>query len=140
MTTRTSQSACPRDGFPMLRLNGRLVCSVEHADELLGGQPVVDARQHDGYLYLTFGNGAGLPLTCPCCGGQLHLRSMSLEQLSSMLTGRALEGFRHGEWVGQGVDAERHPIFALQFSGDEDRSARTVQVHLDSVRAITRGA
>lgn len=136
MTSQTKPAVCPRDGFPMVQLNGRTVCSVEYADGLIGGQQVVDAREEDGYLHLSFGNGSSVPLTCPCCGGRLHLRSMSLQQLSSMLTGRTLEGFRHGEWVGQGTDAERHPIFALQFSGDEDRSARTIQVHLTSVRAI----
>lgn len=139
MISQTRHAVCPRDGFPMLQLNGRTVCSVEHADQFIGGQQVVDAREVDGYLHLSFANGASVPLTCPCCGGRLHLRSMSLEQLSSMLTGRTLEGFRHGEWVGEGTDAERHPIFALQFSGDEDRSARTMQVHLESVRAIRAG-
>ncbi|MFW6075905.1 MAG: hypothetical protein ACOC9Y_09940 [Chloroflexota bacterium] len=123
----------------MVQLDGRTVCSVEHADQLIGGQQVVEAREDDGYLYLRFANGASVPLTCPCCGGRLHLRSMSQQQLSSMLTGRTLEGFRHGEWVGEGADSARHPIFALQFSGDEDRSARTMQVHLDSVRAIRAG-
>ena len=42
----------------------------------------------------------------------------------SLLIGRTLEGFRHGEWVGTGLPPERHPVFALQFSGRESRDER----------------
>jgi hypothetical protein len=62
---------------------------------------------------------------------------MRLDQLGAMFFGRVLEGFRHGEWVGRGLSGDRHPIFALQFAGEEDLSARTIQVHLNSVRRIT---
>jgi hypothetical protein len=127
---------CPNDGFPMVDLHGAMVCSVEHADAVIGGHQVVDAGIVDGYLHLVFQNGASLPLTCPCCGGRLHLRSMSLESLSQMLAQRRLEGFRHGEWVSSQQSEDRHPIFALQFSGQEDLAARTIQVHLESVRRI----
>lgn len=134
----TSQTAtCHRDGFPLVEIQGEPYCSVEYADGLIGGQQVTDAREIDGYLHVTFENGASVPLTCPCCGGRLHLRSIGLDQLGAMLSGRVLEGFRHGEWVGKGQPAARHPIFALQFSGEEDLTARTLQVHLESVRRIT---
>lgn len=136
MTSPASVSTCPRDGFPMINVDGRHICSVEYADEIVGGQRVVDAVEQDGLLHLIFENESSLPLTCPCCGGRLHLRSISLENLSQMLAGRVLEGFRQGEWVGTGANAERHPIFGLQFSGEEDPSGRTIQVHLDSIRRI----
>jgi hypothetical protein len=130
-------SMCPTDGFPMIHFHWAIVCSVEQADALIGGQQVVDANVIDGYLHLNFHNGASLPLTCPCCGGQLHLRNVSLEHLSQMLSGRAVEGFRHGEWVSNDDPPERHPIFAIQFTGEEDVSARTIQMHLDSVSRLT---
>jgi hypothetical protein len=136
VTQRPTYPTCPADGFPLIDLYGATVCSVEHADEVIGGQRVVDAKTVDGYLHLIFENGSSMPLTCPCCGGHLHLRSMSLGDLSRMLSGRLIEGFRHGEWVSSQDPSDRHPIFALQFTGEEDLSARTIQTHLDSVRRI----
>ncbi|MEX2426156.1 MAG: hypothetical protein WD401_05255 [Thermomicrobiaceae bacterium] len=136
MNDNPTHPMCLTDGFPLIELDGAIVCSVEHADEHIGGQPVTDARIRDGYLHLIFGNGASLPLTCPCCAGRLHLRNMPLESLSQMLSGRSIEGFRHGEWVSNESPPERHPIFALQFTGQEDLSARTIQVNLESVRRI----
>lgn len=136
MRNTPTDETCPNDGFPMIELHGAIVCSVEHADAIIGGQQVTDASVHDGFLHLIFANGTSMPLTCPCCGGQLHLRSISLENLSQLLAGRSVEGFRHGEWVSDDDPPERHPIFAIQFSGEEDLSARTMQVHLDSVRHI----
>ena len=133
--TRRNQF-CPNDGFPLIEVYGATVCSVEHADATIGGQQVEDARIHDGYLHLILANGASIPLTCPCCGGRIHLRDMPLERLSELLTGRIVEGFRHGEWVSQHDAEDRHPIFAIQFSGEEDVSARTIQVHLSSVERI----
>lgn len=127
---------CPNDGFPLIEIHGATLCSVEHADAAIGGQQVVDASIHDGYLYLMLANFARIPLTCPCCAGRLHLRDMPLERLSQLLTGRYVEGFRHGEWVSQDDPQDRHPIFAIQFSGEEDVSARTIQVHLSSVEGI----
>ena len=128
---------CQRDGFPMIEVHGATVCSVEYADAEIGGQQVLDASIQDGYLHLILANGASIPLTCPCCGGRIHLRDMPLERLSQLLTGRTVEGFRHGEWVSQEEPADRHPIFAIQFSGEEDVSARTIQVHLTSVERIS---
>jgi hypothetical protein len=137
MPTNQQYEPCPKDGFPMIDHLGAIICSAEHADELIGGQRVVDASISNGYLYLVFGNGTQMPLTCPCCGGQLHLRNISLENLSQLLSGRTVDGFRHGEWVSSDDPPERHPIFAVQFSGEEDAFARTIQIHLDSVRQIS---
>jgi hypothetical protein len=121
----------------MIELNGAMVCSVEHADSIIGGRQIVDTSLRDGYLYLEFDNGTSIPLTCPCCGGQLHLRRLDPSQLGQMLAGRTVEGFRHGEWVSQNDAGSTHPIFAIQFSGQEEIDARTVQIHLESVRRIT---
>lgn len=129
---------CDRDGFPLLNIDGEIYCSVEYADGLVGGQKVVGIGQGERFIELLFANGYTMPLTCPCCGNELHLRDMSLPQLRALLVGRTLEGFRHGEWVGREVPPRRHPMFALQFSGTEERNERTIEVALESVRQIRK--
>jgi hypothetical protein len=135
---------CERDGFPLIEINGEQYCSVEYADGLIGGQKILgiaETTQGDGstvLIELLFANGATMPLTCPCCGGALHLKPRTLPEVRALLIGRTLEGFRHGEWVGKGVPPERHPVFALQFSGSEERSQRTIEVSLESVRRISQ--
>lgn len=129
---------CDIDGFPLLNIDGETYCSVEYADSLIGGQKVIGVAQGDRFIEILLANGYMLPLTCPCCGGELHLRDMRLPELRALLTGRTLEGFRHGEWVGKGMPPQRHPMFALQFSGTEDRNDRTIEVALESVRQIRK--
>ncbi|HYI14616.1 MAG TPA: hypothetical protein VEX37_04455, partial [Thermomicrobiales bacterium] len=120
---------------------GETYCSVEYADSLVGGQKVIgvaDNADGDGTIELLFGGGRTMPLTCPCCGGALHLKPRSLPEVRALLIGRSLEGFRHGEWVGKETPPKRHPIFALQFSGTEDRTDRTIEVSLESVRRLRK--
>jgi hypothetical protein len=138
-------ATCERDGFPLIEVNGEHYCSVEYADGLVGGQKILgiaETTAADGttLIELLFANGATMPLTCPCCGGALHLKPRTLPEVRALLIGRTLEGFRHGEWVGKGVPPQRHPIFALQFSGTEDRDERTIDVALESVRRISHRA
>jgi hypothetical protein len=133
------QSICERDGYPLVEIDGETYCSVEYADGLIGGQRVIglaDTTETQPFIELLFANGYALPLTCPCCGRALHLKSRTLPEMRAQLIGRTLEGFRQGEWVGAGVPPARHPIFALQFSGTEERDQRTVEVSLESVRGI----
>ena len=137
------QDVCEQDGFPLVEIDGESYCSVEYADGLVGGQRVIgvaDAGEARPFIELLFANGYALPLTCPCCGGALHLTPRSLPEVRALLIGRVLEGFRHGEWVGNGTPPARHPVFALQFSGSEDRAERTLEVSLESVRGIRRAA
>jgi hypothetical protein len=129
---------CERDGFPLVEIDGELYCSVEYADGLVGGEKVVGVAGDGGAIELHFANGQSLPLTCPCCGGELHLRGRMLPDVRALLTGRVLEGFRHGEWVGRDTTGTRHPIFALQFAGDEPRDERTLEVSLESLRRMRR--
>lgn len=128
---------CERDGFPLVEIDGDYYCSVEYADSFVGGQRVLGvAEGEDGQIELLMSGDHILPLTCPCCGGAVHLRQRSLGEVRALLLGRTIEGFRHGEWVGDGSPPERHPVFALQFSGSEDRDKRTIEVGLESVRRI----
>lgn len=132
---------CEEDGFPLVEIGGETYCSVEYADGLVGGQKVIgvaESTNTDGVIELLFSGGWTLPLTCPCCGGALHLKPQTLPEVRALLIGRSLEGFRHGEWVGEGVPPKRHPVFALQFSGLEDRTDRTIEVSLESVRLLRK--
>lgn len=132
---------CENDGFPLVEIGGETYCSVEYADGLVGGQKVLGvaaSADGDGTIELLFGGGWTMPLTCPCCGGALHLKPRSLPEVRALLIGRSIEGFRHGEWVGQGIPPKRHPVFALQFSGSEDRKERTIEVSLESVRRLRK--
>jgi hypothetical protein len=129
---------CERDGFPLVEIDGEEYCSVEYADGLIGGQSVIGVWEEAGVMRLLFSGGYSLALTCPCCGGGLHLRPRTLADIRLLLNGRLLEGFRHGEWVGTGMPPERHPVFALQFAGTEDRKDRTIEVSLESLRSLRR--
>jgi hypothetical protein len=129
-------SVCERDGFPIILIDGERRCSVEYADGLIGGEKVIGVAEGDDGVEILFANRRSIPLTKPASGEPLVARPGMLPELRALLIGRTLEGFRHGEWVGEGVPAERHPIFALQFSGDEPRDDRTLDVGLASVRKI----
>lgn len=132
---------CDRDGFPLVEIEGQQYCSVEYADGIIGGQKVLGVAQRTGgddpgLIEILFSGGYVMPLTCPCCGGPLHLKPRSLPEVRALLIGRTVEGFRHGEWVGRGVPPQRHPIFAVQFSGTEERQERTIELSLESVRRL----
>jgi len=129
-------STCERDGFPLVEIDGVPYCSVEYADGLIGGQHVIGLWEDESVIRLLFSGGWSLALTCPCCGGGLHLRPRTLAEVRALLYGRAVEGFRHGEWIGSGAPPERHPVFALQFAGPEERKDRTIEVSLESLRTL----
>ena len=129
-------NVCERDGFPLVEIDGARLCSVEYADGLIGGEKVIGISEGPEGVEILFANGRAIPLTNPASGEPHIARSGMLPGLRQLLVGRTLEGFRHGEWVGDGSPPERHPIFALQFSGDEPRDDRTIEVHLESVRSI----
>ena len=135
---------CERDGFPLIKIGEDVYCSVEYADGLIGGQKVIGvagASVDDGpeAVELLFANGYRLPLTEPGSGEPQIARPGMLPHLRTLLTGRTLEGFRHGEWVSQDVPPERRPMFALLFSGEEPQEERLVKVGLESVKGIGKG-
>ena len=129
-------SYCERDGFPIVVIDGEPRCSVEYADGLIGGEKVIGIADSERGVEILFANRRSIPLTKPASGEPLVARPGMLPELRALLIGRTLQGFRHGEWVGDGVPPERHPIFALQFSGEESRDHRSIEVGLESVRHI----
>ncbi len=131
-------SVCDRDGFPIIVIDGERLCSAEYADGLIGGQQVIGVAEGPDGVEILFSNGRAIPLTKPASGEPLVARPGMLPELRNLLINRTLEGFRHGEWVGDGMPPERHPIFALQFSGDEPLNDRTLDVGLRSVRRIRK--
>jgi hypothetical protein len=126
---------CEVDGFPLVKIDDEVYCSAEYTDGLIGGQAVTGIEERGDRIELIFDSGLRFPLTCPCCDGPLH-RQFPLADVRRIFRGRTLEGFRHGEYVGGGTPPERHPIFALQFSGPEDPKHRTLEVGLGSVRGL----
>jgi len=83
---------CPRDGFPMLHLNGKLQCSVEYIARCVGDQRVVDMVQQGRITYYIFENGHQLPLLCACCGQGLRVPDVIAE--CKQMQGRRLEAMR----------------------------------------------
>lgn len=129
---------CERDGFPMIEVGGEVYCSVEYADGLIGGQRVIGVASEEQGLVLLFSNGNSIPLTEPGTGEPLIARPGMLPDLRALLIGRKVEGFRHGEWVNHADPNDTHPVFALQFTGEEPREHRTLEVGLESVRRIRK--
>ena len=68
--------ACKRDGFPMLRINGRLRCVVEYLNRFIGQEKIVDVIKQGEAFYYVFANGYQLPLLCSCCNGPLVIENL----------------------------------------------------------------
>lgn len=80
---------CKRDGFPMLKINGRWECVAEYLDRCIGRQRIIDLVQRGKTVYYVFENGHELPLLCFCCGTPLEYKD--LEQSRRDMRGRRLE-------------------------------------------------
>ena len=102
---------CPQDGFPMIRIQGRLRCVVEHLDRCVGGQRIVDIVKPPGQsARYIFEDGHTLPLICPCCGGPLSIE----EKTRKDMIGRRLESMA---WVmSEETDRPAYPILYLEFA------------------------
>ncbi len=92
MTTKTKHTfpTCQRDGFPMVKVNGRLQCAAEYLDRCIGQKEVVDVLQRGQTAYYVFEDGHELPLLCFCCGSPLVIQNP--EQFRSQILNRRLEG------------------------------------------------
>jgi hypothetical protein len=103
---------CERDGFPMLKINGRWECVAEYLDRCIGQQPVVDLVQRGKTVYLAFENGHGLPMLRFCCGRPLAYNN--LERPRRNMCGRRLESMSVGPVTLE--DGREMLQFVLEFS------------------------
>lgn len=105
-----SLPVCPRDGFLMLRIHGRLECVVEYLDRCLGGQRFVEIVEQGRQLSCVFENGHTLPLICPCCGESLTMQAKTRQDM----LGRRLEAMA---WeMDNTKDGRAYPILYLEFA------------------------
>jgi hypothetical protein len=84
-----SYPTCERNGFPKLRIDGRLQCVAEYLDRCIGQQRVIDLIERGKTTYYAFENGHELPLLCSCCGKPLEF--LDLESSRRETQGRRLE-------------------------------------------------
>jgi hypothetical protein len=103
---------CPRDGFPLLKIDGKLECSAEYIDRCVGGEAVVDVVQRGTTTYYVFENGHQVPLLCGCCGGPLAITDLAQER--KHVGGRRLESMSAGPLVTE--DGREYPALSLEFS------------------------
>jgi hypothetical protein len=103
---------CPRDGFPLLKINGKLECSAEYIDRCVGGQAVVDVVLRGPTTYYVFENGHQVPLLCGCCGSSLSVPDLALERKQAR--GRRLESMSMAPQVTE--DGREYAVLCLEFS------------------------
>ena len=86
---KQTEGLCERDGFPLVKINGRWECVAEYLDRCVGGQRIVDVIQRDGTIYYAFESGHELPLLCFCCDTPLLVENPKTER--RQMRGRRLE-------------------------------------------------
>ena len=104
---------CKRDGFPMLKIEGRWQCVAEYLDRCIGQQRVVDLIQQGDTVYIVFENRHELPMLCFCCGTPLEYKD--LERSRRDMRGRRLESMSVDMVTVE--DGGEVLQFALEFSG-----------------------
>jgi hypothetical protein len=95
----SGRPSCPRDSFPLLRINGELECSAEYIDRCVGGHSVVDVVHHGPTTYYVFEDGHQVPLLCGCCGGPLSVTDLA--KVRKQMQGRRLEAMSMAPQVTQ---------------------------------------
>ncbi|MBL7063328.1 MAG: hypothetical protein ISS49_03845 [Anaerolineae bacterium] len=83
---------CPRDGYPLVKINGRWECVAEYLDRCIGQKTVVDVVRKENTTYYVFENGHELPLLCFCCDSPLIVEN--IEETRRDMKGRRLDGLR----------------------------------------------
>jgi hypothetical protein len=87
---KKAHRTCPRDGFPMLRIQGQWECVGEYLIRCIGRQKIVDMVQRKATVYYVFKNGHELPLLCFCCDSPLVVDD--LEKAIREMKGRRFKG------------------------------------------------
>ena len=91
---KQTERLCKRDGFPLVKINGRWECVAEYLDRCVGGQRIDDVIQRDDTFYYIFESGHELPLLCFCCGEPLVVENPEKER--RQMRGRRLESMNVG--------------------------------------------
>lgn len=107
-----SYPICAEDGFPMLKIKGRLQCVGEYINDCIGQRRVIDLFQRGKITYLFFENGYQLPVLCFCCGNPVPYDN--IEQSRRDMRGRRLESMS----VNMAIIEDRPELvkFQLHFS------------------------
>ncbi len=87
---KQTERLCKREGFPLVKINGRWECVAEYLDRYVGGERIKDVIQRGDTFYYIFESGHELPLLCFCCDTPLVVESPSEER------GRRLESMSVG--------------------------------------------
>ena len=104
---------CENDGFPMVKIKGRLQCAAEYIERCIGQQPVLDVIQRGQTTYYVFENGHELPLLCFCCARPLA--TMDLAETRRDMQGRRLDSMSVGTVPHE--SGKEFLQFCLEFSG-----------------------
>ncbi len=121
---KQTERLCERDGFPLVKINGRWECVAEYLDRCVGGERIKDVVQRDDTFYYIFESGHELPLLCFCCGEPLVVKSPKKNR------GRRLESMS----VEQGVldDGTEMLQFRLELSKGAGSSGIAVPISVQS--------
>lgn len=104
---------CENDGFPMIKIKGKLQCAAEYIERCIGQQPVIDVIQRGQTTYYVFENGHELPLLCFCCARPLA--TMDLAEARRDMQGRRLDSMSLETVYNE--SGEELLQFCLEFSG-----------------------
>jgi tetratricopeptide (TPR) repeat protein len=126
---KRTERLCKRDGFPLVKIDGRRECVAEFLDRCIGGQRIVDVTQRDETIYYVFEGGHELPLLCFCCGTPLSVENPRTERRH--MRGRRLESMSvEPVLLNDGTEMLQ---FRLEFSKKRlEPSGRAVAVSVES--------
>ncbi len=87
---KKTHRTCPRDGYPLVKINGRWECVAEYLDRCIGQKTIVDVVQKESTTYYVFENDHELPLLCFCCDSPLIVENV--KETRQDMQGRRLDG------------------------------------------------
>lgn len=119
---------CPKDGFPLVNVDGRWMCSAEFMDRCVGHEPLSDVVLRKGTVHLVFENGHEVPLLCPHCKSPLDIKN--LDKYRRNMVGRRLMSMLHSEIPAEKEDqgvGEVYYRFTMEFSPKYKVGAYRVQ-------------
>ncbi|MCP4358259.1 MAG: hypothetical protein GY796_09620 [Chloroflexi bacterium] len=127
-----SVPVCPKDGFPLILIDGSLQCTFESLDNRIGGRSIVDMVRHKEIIYFVFDNDYKLPLLCGCCDGPLHFDDLAQER--NHIVGKHLQEM----WIEHQhmEDGQAYHELGLGFVVEGDKRGESVTVSFAAVAQI----